>query len=178
MKMPLKLIAQVSAVVLVGGGAVVTASVASASTDEGRTDPAVNAHGSEFYTESQIDAVWESITQSYPEALPAGVSFPAKAPLFFHPEDEDAIFEIGLPEGIAALYWRCAWIDTSLASPRSEKAKQAVAEYKDLPYVAETVDLKRQQADINAFAAEQGMDPLEAEFSLNCDIYDQEKSAK
>lgn len=178
MQMPLKVIAQVSAVVLVGSAAIVTASVASASTNEGRTDPAVKAYGSQFYTESQIDAVWANITQSYPEALPAGVRFPEETPGFFHPEDEDAIFEEGLPEGIAALFWRCAWIDASLSSPGSQKAKQAVGKYKDLPFVAETVDLNRQQADINAFAGEMGMDPLEAEFSINCDIYDQEMSAK
>lgn len=178
MKIPFKLIAQISAVALAGSAAIVTASVASASTIEGNTEPSVQAHGSAFYSEGQIDAVWESITESYPEALPAGISFPAETPEFFHPSDEEAIFEEGLPEGMAALYWRCAWIDASLSSPGSQKAAQAVAKYKDLPFVAETVDLKRQQADFNAFASEKGLDPLEAEFSINCDLYNQEKSAK
>ncbi|WP_104195721.1 hypothetical protein [Cryobacterium sp. M15] len=131
-----------------------------------------------FYSVDQIDAVWASVTEDYPDALPANVSFPADAPSFFHPEDaERPIFQTGLPGLIAARYWRCAWLDVSLDGAElgqktaATAAQVALNGYKELPAVKDLVDVDGYNEQINEYATTLGVTPAVAEFDLECGIY-------
>lgn len=163
--------------VTAGFGAVTAAQAAPSLTPNVKT-----ADGS-FYTDAQIDGVWRSITASYPQPLPAGQSFPATAPAFFHPNDGKAhLFEQDLPAEIAARYWRCAWIGEALNAKKAtavnrdssalaavSAATSKVAAYKDLPAVAKHVDVAAYEQGMSSYAKSIGKDPLTAEYSVECE---------
>lgn len=137
----------------------------------------VRADGS-FYSSNQIDEVWRSITESYPAALPAQVKFPVDAPSFFHPAEEGKpVFQTGLPELIAARYWRCAWLDVALdGADRGNRSSEAAAHaalgaYAGLPAVRDLVDVKTYELQISEYAKLRAAKVNEAEFTLECGIY-------
>ena len=111
-------VVSVATVIVAGVVAFAMAQGAQAST-EPRTDaqlvaPAVSDGEFAFYTVEQVDTVWAAVVANYPLALPDGYAFPEKAPGIFHPTDVDnPLFQAGLPDMIAAQYWRCSWLDGS-----------------------------------------------------------------
>ncbi|GAB3616684.1 hypothetical protein GCM10027416_12410 [Okibacterium endophyticum] len=139
----------------------------------------------QFYSEDQIDAVWTSIVEAYPEPLPEGVEFPKVAPSFLHPDDETpSNFEVGLAEQVAAKYWRCAWLDSTInagaakqISAQSE-AERALSKYYDLPEVAENFDEKRYEATVEGWAEQLKTDPISAEYEVECSDYSESSETK
>ena len=153
-------------------------------TDSQLVTPAIqNAHGS-FYTEAQIDEVWKAVTTHYPQPLPAGITFPASAPSFFHSNGTSARFQTGLPDEIAAQYWKCAWLDQSIDAAQQITAKgtgpeaslkalssatQKLGEYVTLPSIASLGHVETQKAAVAKYAKSQGISSLSvAEFQMEC----------
>ncbi len=169
--------AAVAASLTVAGLVVAHPGSAEASGSTIAVQPAVQADGHQFFTDSQIDAAWKAATTDYPQALPVGVSFPSTAPAFFHPNDgKQHIFEENLPAEFAASYWRCAWLDvanTANTAPTSDvdaaaTATTELAKYATLPGVAGNVNVKQNDADIASYALTQGLTPDVAEFQIDC----------
>lgn len=148
----------------------------------GAITPAVSSDGHSFYTDEQIDAAWQQATADFPDALPAGVTFPRTAPAFFHPGDgKKHRFETGLPDEIAAKYWRCAWLGQATTSTKmrtlSTTRTKAIAsnltaaKWEALPEVAENQDVPKYLAAMQAYADRHNMDARTAEFQLDCSVY-------
>lgn len=132
--------------------------------------------GHAFYTDAQIDAVWQNVTKHFPAALPEGIDFAEQAPAFFHPNDKRAhLFESDLPSLLAARVWRCAWLETSISSLKTEdvvsqaSARTALEGYRDLPAVSRHVNVEEYQLSIDALAKSLGTTTQQAEYGLECD---------
>ncbi len=165
------------------GGSLANAAVTPQTTEDSSTSttPNVHAESGDYYTEKQIDAVWAKLVSEYPEPLPAGVSFPEDAPGFFHPLEEGPhVFEPGLPELIAARYWRCAWLDASIdanmrrSASESRVASEALSEYSALPDVSDFVDVKSYAFQMAEAAADAGKDASQFEYDLECGFFEDE----
>lgn len=149
---------------------------ASASVSNGNLNPAASISGHSFYTDAQIDSAWAAVVKDYPQPLPYGVTFPTKAPAFFHPADaKNNLWESGLPALLAARYWRCAWLDADLkgapTSSKLESTSNLNSAYQSLPDVSSHVDVSAYQKSIDDYAASIGVDAKRAEFSIDCQIY-------
>ncbi|NEM90891.1 hypothetical protein [Galbitalea soli] len=144
-------------------------------TDSELVTPAIKNDSGEFFTEAQIDTVWRAVTAHYPEPLPEGVSFPAVAPSFFHPNDgRNTLFQAGLPDEIAASFWDCAWLKVSIEAANAGKgdiAKSATAEldnYESLPSIS-SEHASEFRAAIAKYAAESHIQDLqEAQRQFEC----------
>lgn len=178
-KRAVKIAAAISAGLVVASIGAVGLGQSQAQANQGNSlKPLVHAQGTAFYKESQIDEVWRKVTSSYPEALPGTVKFPRNAPAFFHPGGAATqVFEVGLPETIAARYWRCAWIDDALdasesgGSSRALIARQAIKKYSRLPGVSTVVDVSSYEQQIASYAKSKGKETLTTEFELECGLY-------
>jgi hypothetical protein len=147
--------------------------------------PAKTANGTTYYTDSQIDEVWAAVTAHYPQPLPDGVTFPTAAPAFFHPTTEGPhYFEVGLPDMIAAQYWRCAWLEDSVRpSTRASSAATAadsatLDKFGNLPSVKSHLNLSAYESMIAGYAKASGKDARDAEISLQCSGFDIQGGAK
>lgn len=146
-----------------------------ARTDSNLVKPAVQQGEDQFYTGDQIDEVWSAVVKNYPQPLPAGLKFPEAAPEFFHPEDgKDHLFQSGLPDLVAARYWRCAWLSESVEqvalgnSDLITKADSTIALYETLPSVASLVDVDTYEKQIQEIAETMGADAKQAELDVDC----------
>lgn len=132
------------------GGAALSQSAQATSPTEPEVDaqlvtPEVEIGTNDFFTLDQIEGVWDAVTGSYPAVLPSGYSFPVDAPDVFYPEDDpNPLFQTGLPDMVAAQYWRCSWLDAYLNVPGSSVVEadleQSLELYWSLPSV-EAYDL-------------------------------------
>lgn len=169
---------------LVVVGAVAGVGVANAAPPVNRTDsqmvsPATAAGGTTYYSDEQVDQVWKAVTDNYPEPLPAGVTFPSKAPAFFHPDTPAPhFFEAGLPDMIAAQYWRCAWLGASAADTRTgaSSARQAATvelnKFTSLPSVKTHLDFAAYQSMVSNYSKSSGLNSIDAEIKLQCAGFD------
>lgn len=159
------------------GVAVAAASVFSgaglAIAGSGGIAPSADPEAAGWYTEAQIEDKWDAIVVNYPEALPAGVTFPADAPPFFHPEEE-TVFEEGLAETIAGRFWRCAWLDDSLtkaadgASRQAERSADVLDNFEDTPDAGVAYDVEVYEKAVQEVAENTGVSPEQAEFDMDC----------
>lgn len=160
------------ALALAGTTSVVLIAVGSAQAAEPSLEPEVKAYDSEFYTQEQMGDVWLSVTKSWPSPLPTGYAFSSELPVDFVPEvPANDIYQIGLPEIVAARQWRCAWIDVALNSGDPAASKEAESQllgYEKLPYVAENVEVAKYETQMAEYAKTVEMTPLQAEFEIDC----------
>jgi len=163
-----------------GGIAIGAAQSANASNSDA---PSLEANGHKFYAPGQIDGAWRAVTKDYPAALPAGVTFPRKAPGFFHDAatggDKIQGWEDGFPATIAAQYWRCAWLYDDLhptssidagsasASAHADALAQAqLQQYVGLPGVS--LGESQFSSDMATIAQKMGVSKAQAEYQVNC----------
>lgn len=139
-------------------------------TDAELVRPAFSDGETEFFTDAQIDDVWGAVTESYREALPAGYDFPPDAPGVLNPTDgRKHLFAAGLPDMIAAQYWRCSWLDASRTTAKAVPLGEIMARYAALPSVAlydetgYTVAMLQEFAKTNDYTT-----PAAALFALDC----------
>ncbi|AYF97205.1 hypothetical protein [Protaetiibacter intestinalis] len=145
-------------------------------TDAELISPGVVREGVASFTDDQIDAVWAAVVSNYPAALPEGYQFPNVAPAIFHPNDGlKHLFEVGLPDAVAAQYWRCAWLDAGLHSKSitGQELAKALETYWKLPSVPETdltgLDSEALQAAAKALNFPTGDEAL---FALSCEGFE------
>ena len=181
--LPLTITAILAACGIAAGGTV----IAVAGDDRDRSEPALTMGENMFYPADDIDAAWIATVNDYPAPLPSGVTFPPLAPAIFHPSDiEDGsqpVFQEGLIDRIATTYWKCAWLDAKIQAEQAEdvnalsEADIALQEtYPSLPgSITELPNQAAYEQDIAADAAERGITVTEAEFSLDCALYLDEK---
>lgn len=138
-------------------------------------EPAVTSGDDHFYTDEQIDGVWRAVVANFAAPLPSGYSFPKDAPEFFHPKDDEAhIFQSGLPDLIAARYWRCYWLDASVEAKGAGDAKalssatEALSAYQELPSVSRLIDVEKYEGQMAEIAAAMGTDVASAELEVEC----------
>lgn len=154
----------------------------------GPVAPATVQGDRSFYAQDQVDQAWADLVEHYPQPLPAGVAFPEPAPAFLHPDDgETHVFQTGLPEQIAAQYWRCAWLDAYLTAGREAdgtqraRASAMLAHYPGLPGITAQTAADRTQAmqagaDIARRIPHQDPDLTaeQYEYDIDCALYTQD----
>lgn len=182
MKTSIKVLVAASSFVIVASVSALGAVGASASNrtteDGGTVVPAVVSDGHSFYTDDQVDDVWRAVTRQFPDALPPGIRFPTTAPAFFHPEDGlDHYFETGLPDQMAARFWRCAWLDSSINDAKAGKtaaisaASKHLKKYSSMPGMYHQEGVESYDKAMSDYAATIKLDPASAEFSTECGDY-------
>jgi hypothetical protein len=144
-------------------------------TDAQLVTPArANDQGS-FFSASQIPDVWAKVTKNFPDALPAGVSFPKAPPAYFTPTtSEPTFYEQGSVDNYAVLYWRCAWLGASQAASSQRDTASAkrdadhLAEFASMPSVARDFNLSDYNAMITNTMKSSGLTSVQAELQLEC----------
>lgn len=98
--------------------------------------PQVEMDGHHFYTDAQMDAVWTDVRRTFSAEID-----PAALPAIFPGErSENALYEVGIAEMVAAQYWRCGWLDERLSGGKeieSSELEAMMATYSSLPKIAE-----------------------------------------
>lgn len=158
------------------GAAAADQQPAGPATDSSLVKPVQNVQGRQYFSEAQIDGVWRAVTHHFPAPLPADVTFPSKAPDFFHPNTPHPMFEAGLPDMIAAQYWRCAWLEKASSDTSADPAAvqldtQQLNRFAELPSVSKNLDLAAYDQLTAQYAKEKGVSAFDAEIALQCSSF-------
>lgn len=151
--------------------------------------PAVVAGNQQFYTPTQVDAAWREATNAIAAPLPAGESYPATAPKFFHPANKPKVlFESNLPAEFAAQYWRCSWLAVGTSPSRvgalSDSAKAQLndnlkwSKFAGLPGIKTRFDTAGYQSAVDAYAKRHGATAELAEYAVDCGWFESSGGAK
>jgi hypothetical protein len=169
------LIGAVMALALGGSGV----SAAMAAEQDPMPEPLIQQGDTSFYSQDQIPAVWAAATDAVPTSLPAGFAYPTEAPALLRGDGTDqSVYEQGLPEQIAARYWRCAWLDDALSATTARMAKlqatrDTISQWDSFAAVKNFDGLSGYDGKIQALADSLGQSAFETEFSVDCgsDVY-------
>jgi hypothetical protein len=126
----------------------------------------------------EVMAEYQKAAAEFPEALPAGVSFPnALPPVYLK---NNYVAEAGVGEGVAAFYWLCAWQDAFLAAQTSgdqaaadEAFERMSADWESLPYYEKHVEDpgKTWHKNVIEPATLGDITPLKRDFNRGCSFY-------
>lgn len=163
------------ALALVGSGV----SAAIAADRDPMPTPAINEADSSFYSQEQIPTVWAAATAVVPAPLPAGFAYPTEAPGLLRGDGTDNnLYEQGLPEHIAARYWRCAWLDDALSAitaraTKMQATRDALSKWDSFPAVRNFDGMADYDDKMQALADSVGKSPFDTEFNVDCgsDVY-------
>jgi hypothetical protein len=136
--------AVIAAATLVVAGAAATTAVASEAEPPTAAEllrPAATDGAFGFYTPAQVEQAWDLVVRSFPEKLPSGYRFPADIGADYSDAagSKNVYIHTAAVDLAAADYWRCSWLDASLATGRQIPADQfaeLIDTYRALPSVA------------------------------------------
>ncbi|TJY64072.1 hypothetical protein E4J89_18820 [Arthrobacter sp. CAU 1506] len=130
------------------------------------------------YPAKKVMARYKATAASFPNALPAGITFPDALPDRLL--EDNYVAEAGVAEGVANFYWRCAWQDAFLtaASLNDQGAADAAFEklatdWESLPFYQKYVEDPDRLWQSTALepAARRDFRPLERDFHNGCRFY-------
>jgi hypothetical protein len=125
----------------------------------------------------EVMAEYQKAASEFPEALPAGVSFPNALPPALL--KNNYVAEAGVGEGVAAHYWLCAWLDVFLdaeslgdQAAAVEASERMTTDWESLPYYEQHVEdpYKVWRKEILGPALEGNVRPLKGYFA-SCSFY-------
>ncbi|WIB65519.1 hypothetical protein [Curtobacterium sp. MCBD17_040] len=152
-------------------------------TDAQLLAPSIHSQGSGFYSQAQVPSVWAAVTGHFPAALPTGYQFPTATPAEMQANGKGPrVYQEGLPDVLAAQYWRCAWLDYSLqpnlTAIQADNANThlKMSTYMALPSVSGHVPESDLEAAIASTASEDNVSAHQAEFTMMCSTLNIEKS--
>jgi hypothetical protein len=130
------------------------------------------------YQAKEVMTLYMAAAASFPDELPAGITFPEALPP--HLLEDNYVAEAGVAEGVASFYWLCAWQDAFLAaaSANDQRAADAAFEklttgWESLPFYEKHVEDpdKLWRKNVLDPAANGDFRPLGRDFQRGCRFY-------
>jgi hypothetical protein len=130
------------------------------------------------YQAKEVMALYKAATASFPNELPADITFPGTLPSYLL--EDNYVAEAGVAEGVASFYWLCAWQDALLTAASSNEQGAAAAaferlstDWESLPYYQKYVEDPERLWRTNVLdpATRGDFTPLERDFQRGCRFY-------